>query len=453
MSHIVLKIGGTALSNGAAFASAEALVRATENYTIIVPSAPAGYDWRMTELLRRLQRVEERSLIYYQIEEVLQEIARSRSLGMDVERWISEQIMQLSQFADMQDADWSFIISRGEFWSGTLLARSLDLPLVDPTSLIKFRLNGEYDERATKRAFKEASLPERFVMPGFYGSDPEGRVHLFPRNGSDISAAIVAAETGASELHIARKRAPGIYSVNPGIYEGSPNDLRVISYMSHEQAREMTYRSDSGALHPLALVPVARAGVSVRVFDIDKPGKRGTYIVPTGHPALPRHRKVIGIAERAGFTVFTLKRTGLNERRNFMDRVGLALKSHGIGYEHEVTGVDRVSLILSNDTLKSRHKEVAQTLRRVCKVSVTWRSSEGTICLVGNDLGSNLVDLGYLLIALGTHCGNQSEPPGSEVRLSFLSMSDEGTSIVLGVQSDALRKAVNRIYHQLVRGR
>lgn len=453
MSHIVLKLGGTALSDGAAFARAVSIIESDSRYTIIVPSAPARWNWRMTELLRKLERFEERSNIYWELEEHLLEIARTRSLGPEAEAWISAQLIALAQHIDGTDPNWSYVISRGEYWSGMLLSLDLKLPLVDPAGLVKFRQNGVYDERATRKAFREASLPERFVMPGFYGSDPRGHVQLFPRNGSDISAAIVAAYTGAAELHIGRRGVPGIYAMNPNIYEGSPSLLRIIGHMSHDHAREMTYRSDSGALHPLALVPVARARITVRVFDVENPRKAGTYIVPAGHPKLPKRRTAIGIAERAGFTVFTLKRTGLNERRTTMDRVASVLKAFGLGYEHEATGVDHVSIVIRNDALRGRQEEVAKRLQTDCDVSVSCRANEGSICLVGHDLGTSLIDLGYLIIALGTHCGTGPESPGTEARLSFLSLSDAGTSIVFGVQNDALRKVANRLYREMIRKR
>lgn len=453
MSHIVLKLGGTALSDGDAFKHAKSLALANDSYRILVPSAPAGNGWRMTELLRQLERTEERWIIYSKLEDVLREISRSLSLVNASENWIASQVMLLSQHVDSDDVDWNYVISRGEFWSGALLAETLGVPLVAPTNLIKFKRTGSYDERETRRAFKSAALPERFVMPGFYGADSEGRIRLFPRNGSDISAAIVAAETRAAELHIARKNTPGIYTMNPEIYDGSPNSFGIIDYMSHAHAREMTYRSDSGALHPLALVPLSRAGVTVRVFDVNRPEKPGTHIVPEGHPKLPKRRKILGIAERAGFTVFTLTSPGLNERKNFMDRVARVLKDHRLGYEHEATGVDHVSIVIRNDALRSRQEEVARCLRRVCKAAVSVRTNEGSICLVGHDLGTSLVDIGYLLIALANQCGNCHEEPGSEVRLSFLSMTAAGTSIVIGVPADTLRKAANRLYAELVRKR
>lgn len=453
MPHIVLKLDGTALSDGAAFVNAVKVIRSNPLYTHIVPSAPAGRDWRMTELLRKLEHVEERSDIYWLLDDHLLNIVRKLDLGRDFENWICAETIALAQHIDSKEVDWAYVASRGEYWSASILARALRIPIVDPTALIKFTPSGEYDERGTRRAFSEASLPEQFVLPGFYGSDHEGKVRLFPKSGSDITAAILAAATAADELHVARASTAGIHVINPGIRTGSPSTLRLIEYMSHEQAACMASRSDCGALHRLALQPVARARIPVRVFNVYEPGKPGTHIVPAGHPKLPKRNYVVGIAERPGFTVFTLKRARVRRRRTLMQSIRSVLSTHGLDFEHEVVGRDAVSFTVRNDALKGRHEEVAKDLRTALRAQVSFLPNEGVICLVGNDLGSDLITLGYLLAAIGTCCGNGAGRPAKEVRLSFLSLTACGTCIMFGVENDTLRTAANRLYDELMRRR
>lgn len=452
MDRHVLKLGGTVLGDAACFKHAKNVIDSDKRYTIIVPSAPARVGARMTELLQSLKDCEARDQVYWTLEDWLLEIVRKNDLGEETESWVRAELMKLSAYIDTTGStcNWSYVMSRGEFWIGTLLAKFCGIELVDSKDVIKFTLEGVFDPRATKRALREYNLPERFVLTGFYGSDKNGNIHLFPRNGSDISAAIIAVYVGAIELHIARKGIRGVYVMNPDLYDGSVASLKVIPYLSHEQAREMTYRSDS-ALHPLALVPIAKIGMTVRIFDIDRPGDPGTSIVQTGHPMLPKRWKVLGLAERAGFTVFTLKRIGMNERTDFTDRVAAVLKEYAIGLEHQTTGVDHVSLTIRNDDIRSRQEAIAKSLRKACRAKVTYMSSEASICIVGHDLGSNPYELGYLHIALGT--SSLCEKPCPDMRYSFQSQTAAGTSLVLGVPADNLRNAVNRLYKEMYRKR
>lgn len=450
MSHIVLKLGGTALSDADAFRRAVAIIQSNPQYAIVVPSAPATDQWRMTELLKQIHdQPEERARLYWTIQEYLVRIVRDLRLGRGLEEWFAFEITRLSEHVEGPDYNPSYVTSRGEYWSGVILSQLLKWPLISP--LIRFYRNGGFNERATRKAFRKVQLPERYVMPGFYGEDVRGRIHLFPRNGSDISAAVTASQTRASELHIGRKGGRGIYAVNPAMYEGPQTSLQIISVMSHEHAREMTYRSDSGALHPLALIPVAKAGIQVRIFDVETPSRPGTRIVCPGDPALPRPGTLIGIAERAGFTSFTVKRVGLNEHGGFMDRVGEILKDFGRDYEHEATGVDHVSIVIRDEVLRGRQDEVAEALRTHLQAKVDICRQQASICLVGTELGSNLTRLGSLFIALGTHCGVCAERRGDEMRLSLISQTNAGTSIVLGVPDRLMRTAVNRLYKESIR--
>ena len=452
MNRTVLKIGGTALGDATCLKHAKDVIESDTNYAIIVPSAPARVGARMTELLRSLKDCEARDQVYWTIEDWLLEMVRENKLGEETENWVRTQIMELSIYIDTSgpNCNWSYVTSRGEFWIGTLLAKYCRLHLVDSKDVIKFTIGGVFDPRATKQALREYNLPERFVLTGFYGSDKNGNIHLFPRNGSDISAAVIAVYVGAVELHIARKGVPGVYVMNPDLYDGSVAGLKVIPYLSHEQAREMTYRSDS-ALHPLALVPIAKVGMPVRIFDINRPGDPGTRIVCADHPKLPTRWKVLGLAERAGFTVFTLKRIGMNERTDFTDRVAGVLKEYGIGYEHQTTGVDHVSLTIKNDDIRSRQEAIAKSFRKACRAKVTYTASEASICIVGHDLGSNPYELGYLHIALGT--SSLCECPCPNMRYSFQSQTAAGTSLVLGVPAENIRNAVNRLYKEINRKR
>lgn len=59
--------------------------------------------------------------------------------------------------------------------------------------MIYFDYNGKLDEQKTKDALINQFIKTKtIVIPGFYGSYPNGNIHLFSRGGSDVTGAVVA---------------------------------------------------------------------------------------------------------------------------------------------------------------------------------------------------------------------------------------------------------------------
>jgi len=64
---------------------------------------------------------------------------------------------------------------------------------VDTDKLIKFSAKGRLLAEETNEALAaELAKHERAVLPGFYGSTPDGEIKTFSRGGSDITGALVA---------------------------------------------------------------------------------------------------------------------------------------------------------------------------------------------------------------------------------------------------------------------
>ena len=451
MPHIVLKLEGNALSDGAGFQRAIDTIRTNPHYSQIVPSAPAGSEWSMTTLLKRLEHVQERDVIYWELGDKLSGIIQVLEIESELGEWARLEIAQLSEHIVSAAPDWSYVESRGTYWSAIILAKKLKIPVKDPADLVRFTPGGELDEVATRKAFAQATLPDQFVMPGSYGSDADGRIRVFPKNGSYVAAAVLAAQTRAKELHVARRGVAGIPFMNPRIRTGSPDALRTIDQMSFEHARCLSSRSDCGILYRNALKPLERANIPVRVFNLFDQAKPGTRICSSSALKHMRSGKVIGIAEQPGYTVFTLKRARPRKRRAIMEGIVSVLKKHGLDLEHEALGRDAVSFSVRNDALTGRQEEVARSLRRTLRALVTYESSEGVICLVGKELGGDLIRFGSLLVALGTHVGSGAGKPDKEVRLSFMVQTACGSCVLLGIESSTLRIAVNRLYDEIIR--
>src|SRR5688572_7108762 len=130
------------------------------------------------------------------------------------------------------------------------------------------------------------------VMGGFIGRTEAGATTTLGRNGSDYSAAIVAAAIGADEVQIWTD-VDGLLTCDPRLVAGA----RVIDRLSFEEAAEL---AQFGAkLHPRTLEPAVEANIPVRVLNTHNPSSPGTLITRTTDAAAgPR-----SIARKKGVTM------------------------------------------------------------------------------------------------------------------------------------------------------
>lgn len=127
------------------------------------------------------------------------------------------------------------------------------------------------------------------VVTGFLAKDAAGRLTTLGRNGSDLTAAILAEAVGADELQY-WKTVPGILSADPGLVPGA----FLLERVGHEEAAELAHHG-ARVLHPSALAPARRAGVPVRVACVHDPDAPGTRLVEGAPGVGPR---AVAVRER-----------------------------------------------------------------------------------------------------------------------------------------------------------
>jgi len=269
MDTIVCKFGGTSTADSNCFIQIKGILEADPRRRYIVLSAPGGNP-KVTELLSRLWEAKN---CPGGAEIILRAIARRFSdialpLGLpDPTPWVKASIREALGISQ------SHTLSRGEALCARLFSEYARLPMIDAAQVIRFDHTGHLDESATHAAVKDmAAAVPRAVIPGFYGADPEGRVKLLPRNGSDITGALVAAGAGAV-LYENWTDVPGLMTDDPALCP----DVQVIPEISYADMRR---RALNGArvLHPDCLKPVARAGIPTRICRTRDPEAPGTRV-------------------------------------------------------------------------------------------------------------------------------------------------------------------------------
>ena len=107
------------------------------------------------------------------------------------------------------------------------------------------------------------------------------------RNGSDLTAALVAEAVGTHEVQL-WKAVGGMMTADPEIVP----DARVIEHLGFQEATEYAFHG-AEVLYGPALSPVQRGGITVRILDVHDPAARGTIL-----EARTRGEGPVGIAAR-----------------------------------------------------------------------------------------------------------------------------------------------------------
>ncbi|MGQ9779803.1 MAG: aspartate kinase [Bacillota bacterium] len=433
----VAKFGGTSLADAGQFRKVRAIVTADPERRYIVPSAPGKRhpkDQKITDLLYLCHAHVQQDVPFDDVFSIISErflqIVHELGLALDLRPYLDEIKKQIAQGAS---ADYT--ASRGEYLNGLILAELLGYEFIDAAEVIFFRPDGTLDRERTWRALGErlAAVP-RAVIPGFYGSLPNGAIKTFPRGGSDISGAIVARGVGA-DLYENWTDVSGFLMADPRIVP-NPKPIELITY---RELRELAYMGAS-VLHEEAIFPVREAGIPIRIKNTNAPEDPGTLIVRDAPPVTPKGT-ITGIAGRKDFTVIALEKTLMNAEIGFGRRLLSILEANGISFEHMPSGIDTISLVIADAQLNHKLDKVLEEIRQQCRPdSLEVHPNMALIATVGRGMAYTPGIAGKLFGALGRE--------GINVR-----MIDQGSSeinIIVGVDSQDFERAVRAIYYAFV---
>jgi aspartate kinase len=112
------------------------------------------------------------------------------------------------------------------------------------------------------------------VMAGFIGRTHDGIVATLGRNGSDYSAAVIAAALSCAQVEIYTD-VDGVLTADPRVV---PN-ARLLPHLSYVEAAQLSWFG-AKVLHPRTLIPLATRNMPVRVRNTFRPQARGTLVGP-----------------------------------------------------------------------------------------------------------------------------------------------------------------------------
>ncbi|HEO72239.1 MAG TPA: aspartate kinase [Candidatus Hydrogenedentes bacterium] len=429
MGDITCKFGGSSLADTACVRQAEAIIRGDSRRRFIVPSAPGKRtpdDKKITDLLYAWHSLARQGLDPSEPAEIIRQRFAELASALGVRFAIESYLDEITQKAGNDETP-DYMASRGEFLNAHLLAELLDATFVEPADCILFDDEGRLDPATYDLLSPQLEGDGLFVVPGFYGALPDGRIRTFSRGGSDITGAIVA-RASKSELYENWTDVSGFRMADPGIVK----DARRMPEVTYKELRELSYMG-AKVLHDEAIYPVLKPGIPIHIRNSKKPDEPGTLIVPQREAVHP----VCGIAGSKGFSMINIEKTLMNRELGFGRRVLSILEEHGVSFEHMPTGIDTISLIVRDNELAHHGPSIIKSIERNCEPDrVTLVPSLAIIATVGQGMNHHIGVAGRLFTALAQ----------AGVNIRVIDQGSSELNIIIGVEDSDFEKAVHAIY-------
>lgn len=428
----VVKFGGSSLASAKQFKKVGEIIRADKSRRFVVPSAPGkrnDRDEKVTDMLYACYDAASEGRSYKKILEKIRgrydEIIEGLGLNLNLDH----------EFAGMEEnflakAGKDYAASRGEYLNGIVMAHYLGYEFIDAAEVIFFDEQGNFEAELTNRELSERlSHVERAVIPGFYGSRPDGSVKTFSRGGSDVTGSIVARAVHA-DLYENWTDVSGFLVADPRIVD-NPEVIETITY---RELRELSYMGAS-VLHEDAIFPVRKEGIPINIRNTNRPEDRGTLIVET-ICRKPLHT-ITGVAGKKGFCAINIEKAMMNTEVGFGRKVLSVFEQSGISFEHMPSGIDTMTIFVHQSEFEDHEQSVIAGIHRAVSPDVVELESDlALVAVVGRGMRANQGTAGRVFSALAH----------ARVNVKMIDQGSSEWNIIIGVKNDDFEKAIRAIY-------
>lgn len=435
---VVVKFGGSSLADANQFKKVADIILADNARRFVVASAPGKRfveDIKVTDMLYKCYELASEGEEFEEQFQAIQNRYNDIISSLGLEDFSLEKDFEIIKGAFSHMAGRDYAASRGEYLNSKILAQYIGFDFIDAAKYIFFNEKGEFDWETTESKLtpKLAKTPKA-VIPGFYGSMPNGTIKTFSRGGSDITGSIVARAAHA-KLYENWTDVSGFLICDPRIIP-NPIPIKTITYM---ELRELAYMGAT-VLHEDAIFPVRAAGIPVNIKNTNCPQDRGTMIV--SETAEPCEHIITGIAGKKGMSVINIEKDKMNSEVGFGRNVLRALEKSNVSFEHMPSGVDTMSVVIQTDALTGKETAILDEIRsRVHPDQLYIESNLALIAVVGRGMKSARGTAAILFTAL------------SEARVN-IKMIDQGSSelnIIIGVAEEDFEVAMKAIYNAFIK--
>ena len=434
----VVKFGGSSLADAAHFKQVADIIKSDPARRFVVPSAPGKRhktDEKVTDMLYRCyEMVRSREAIdeyYKRIENRYNDIIKELGLSFDITGELAYIKNTLTYVAGRD-----YAASRGEYLNGIILAKYLGFDFIDPENVIFFKENGTFDADRTNAVLsEELKKHKNAVIPGFYGSMPNGTIRTFSRGGSDVTGSIVA-RAAEADLYENWTDVSGFLMADPRVVKDPPA-IETITYL---ELRELSYMGAT-VLHEDAIFPVREAGIPINIRNTNAPDDKGTMIVPHAEGYDARH-VITGVAGKKGFSIINIDKDMMNAEIGFGRRVLEVLEDYDISFEHLPSGIDTMGVIVASAAIEGKRDRLLRGISRAVRADKV-EILDG-LCLIAV-VGRGMVK------ARGTAARVFNAVYSAGVNIRMIDQGSSELNIIIGVNEDDYEAALTAIFNEFVK--
>ena len=436
MGVVVAKFGGSSVADGIQIEKTKEIITSDDRRRYIVVSAPGKRfesDIKITDVLYLCYTHKEQNLPYDQLLQVIGDrfLAMEANLGGNVDVLKEMAVIKEAMKTGCSE---DYIASRGEYLSALLIADYLGYDFVDTAGLIQFDSTGRMLEDETNEALgRELAKHERAVLPGFYGTyQGSDVIKTFSRGGSDITGAVVARAVNA-EVYENWTDVSGFLMADPHVVD-NPKPIETISYT---ELRELSYMGAS-VLHEDAIYPAKAAGIPINIKNTNAPDDPGTMI--TAHPEEKSGTNIVtGIAGRKDFTFISIYKAKMVSERGFVRKILSILADFNCNFEHIPSGIDTVSVVISNKDIGGRLKDIVDAFEKQLQPDhMECSENMALIATVGYGMSRRKGVAARLFTALAN----------ADVNLRLIEQGSSEINIIIGVENQDYETAIRAIYKE-----
>ena len=358
-----------------------------------------------------------------------------RDLGLTLD--LTEEYTHI-KWAIGHSAGRDYAASRGEYLNGIVLANYLGYDFIDPARYVRFFDNGTFDSETTNNLLsEELKKHKNGVIPGFYGSMPNGTIKTFSRGGSDVTGSIVARAADA-DLYENWTDVSGFLMADPRIVDNPQG----ISFITYRELRELSYMG-AGVLHEDAIFPVRFAGIPINIRNTNAPEDPGTIILSHTDSYDPKNI-ITGIAGKKGFCVITIEKAMMNAEKGFGRKVLEAIEKENISFEYLPSGIDTMSVVLNRaEIAESRERIINRICASVEPDAISVEEGLALIAVVGRGM----------VKSKGTAVRVFKAVAAAGINIRMIDQGSSELNIIIGVDEGDFEAAMRAIYAEFVNGK
>ena len=437
----VAKFGGSSVADSEQFKKVKKIIESDPQRKFVVTSAVGKSnkdDHKVTDLLYLTFAHKKYNVEYNDILSIIETkyVNIAKELNIDIDLHKEFDIIREQIDNNIKE---DYLVSRGEYLAGKLLSRYLGFEFLDAKDFIAFDYNMKIDLKTTKDKFDVLYNPKnKYVIPGFYGTTPDGEIRVMTRGGSDITGSIVA-NIADADMYENWTDVSGLLVCDPRIVD-NPKSIAVISY---DELREISYMG-AKVLHDEAIFPAKEKNIPINIRNTNDMENKGTLILKD---CAEEDRKstplsITGITGKKHFNIITIKKNNISNEVGVIAKALKILADFNVSIENLPISVDNFGLVVEEKSIEKNQYELISKFKEELDTNdINVLKGISLIAIVGRGLVARPGIAGKIFKTLGDE----------GINIKVISQGSDEINITIGVEDKDYEKTINCIYDNFIR--